>query len=353
MTSRLHHNGLQKLWQKRCRAETMYFYALKKEEKQTICNSLADRIGLPAAAVEKDWWMVQTLRLIFNMDVAEHLVFKGGSSLSKTWNIIERFSEDIDLALDREYLGYSGDITRTQVGKLRDKSFEYISKTFYPELKYQFTKAGFVDVRIQIEKIKSPDQDPLIIDITYPAVTDQSNYLLPKVLLEIGSRSLREPFTNRKIRSLISEHHSNKKFADVSVTIPTVNPERTFLEKLFLLHEEFQRSEEKMRVDRLSRHLYDIQRISLTKYAQKAFDDRELYGAIVTHRERFTRLQGVDYTSHYPPNLNPLPPDRLLSRWEKDYQTMQEEMIYGESLPFDQLIDEIKQLTERINHLKF
>ena len=142
----------------------MYFYALKKKEKQTICNSLADRIGLPAAAIEKDWWMVQTLHLIFNMDVAEHLVFKGGSSLSKAWDIIERFSEDIDLALDREYLGYSGDITRTQVGKLRDKSFEYISKSFYPELQHQFTKAGFVDVRIQIEEIKTRDQDPLIID---------------------------------------------------------------------------------------------------------------------------------------------------------------------------------------------
>ncbi|MEA1875861.1 MAG: nucleotidyl transferase AbiEii/AbiGii toxin family protein [Bacteroidota bacterium] len=110
----------------------MHWLEIDKEEKFDILNKASLESGLEPFAVEKDWWMVQTLRLIWQMDVAEHLVFKGGSSLSKGWGLIERFSEDIDLALDREFLDFSGDISRTQVGKLRDASYAYISNEFYP-----------------------------------------------------------------------------------------------------------------------------------------------------------------------------------------------------------------------------
>jgi predicted nucleotidyltransferase component of viral defense system len=101
------------------------FYWLSKSEKIEVFNEIQRKTQLPAATIEKDWWVVQTLEIVFEMDVARHLIFKGGTSLSKAWKLVERFSEDIDLALAREFLGFPGDISRTQVGKLRDASFEY------------------------------------------------------------------------------------------------------------------------------------------------------------------------------------------------------------------------------------
>lgn len=329
------------------------FLQLKPEEKREVFSFIQKDIPLPLASIEKDWWVVQTLGIVFQMDSAPHMVFKGGTSLSKAWGIIERFSEDVDLALSREFLGFEGDISRTQVGKLRDASFKYISETFLPELKEMFAKEGFSGLEIELSDVKTPDQDPVNIVVRYPSDCEESPYILPEVKLEIGSRAMREPFENRDITSLVGEKFKGRPFADESISIPCVKPERTFLEKLFLLHEEFQRPKEKIRVERLSRHLYDIIRIAGTEYAKIAMEDKELFKAIVQHRERFTKLGGVDYTSHYPPNLNPVPPKDLLDKWKSDYNAMQKEMIYGESLDFDVLIAKIEQLTHSINSIKF
>lgn len=325
------------------------FFKFPKAEKSRIFSEIQKQISLPPAAIEKDWWVVQTLKIVFQMKAAPYLVFKGGTSLSKAWGIIERFSEDIDLALSRDFLGFSGNISRTQVGKLRDASFKYISEAFLPELRQVFNQNGYEDVKMDLIEVKSPDQDPVKIAIRYPSVTHQSKYINPQVILEIGSRAMREPFTHRQFCSFVGEIFAGQPFADPKINIPCVNPERTYLEKLFLLHEEFQRLDEKIRVKRLSRHLYDIHHIANTSYAEKAMSDKELYKNIVKHRERFSRLGGIDYRTHFPPQLNPIPPDEILAKWEDDYKTMQSEMIYGESMPFDQLIDEIRKIVKHIN----
>lgn len=327
----------------------MHWNEIEKIEKIRLLEETAAARNLPVFVVEKDWWMVQTLRLVFQMEMASYLVFKGGSSLSKAWQLIERFSEDVDLAIDREYFGFSGDISRTQVGKLRDASFEYISGEFLPNLRHNFKEAGFHDVHLELDEYETTDQDPLIVKVNYPNVIERSSYIQPVVLVEIGGRSQKEPFSHRQFASIISEQFSEAPFADSQITVQCVNPERTYLEKLFLLHEEFQRPEEKIRVERLSRHLYDIHRISRSPFAQKAIRDHGLYKSIVAHRELFMKFGGVDYQSHFPPNLNPIPPDNLLPEWEKDYRVMQEQMIYGESLPFNQLIEEVKRIVGEIN----
>ena len=96
------------------------FYNIDKAEKEAIFNAGATEMGMTTFAVEKDWWVSRTLNIIFQMDIAAHLVFKGGTSLSKAWKLINRFSEDIDLAIDKEFFeGYQGEITRTQISKLR------------------------------------------------------------------------------------------------------------------------------------------------------------------------------------------------------------------------------------------
>lgn len=329
------------------------FYNLNDSEKQEVFNSVSFSTGLPAFAVEKDWWVVRTLDVIFQSHIASHTVFKGGTSLSKAWKLVSRFSEDIDLALDKGFLGFDVALTRKkEVKRLRRASFKFISERFLPELQNQF-RANGLEVEVRRAEVSSSDQDPLIIEIYYQNVVETTKYIEARVLVELGSRSLREPFSIRPIRSVIGEAFSDASFADKIIHIPSVNPERTFLEKLFLLHEEFQRPNEKIRIDRLSRHLYDIDQIAQTNFASLALKDIELYRSIVEHRQVYTYLSGIDYKSHYPPNLNPVPPKALLKAWEKDYVTMQKEMIYGYSLPFEKLIEKITQLTSHINSLKF
>jgi Nucleotidyl transferase AbiEii toxin, Type IV TA system len=327
------------------------FHKLSNNEKLEIFQATSALTDLPDFAVEKDWWVVQTLSLIFQKYNADQLVFKGGTSLSKAWGLIQRFSEDIDLALNREFLGFKGELSKSQVRKLRRASNAFVSSTFYPNLVSQFKDVTDGDVKIILAEIKTADQDPLVIEIEYPSVTSQSNYVQPKVLVEIGGRSMHDPYTPRSLSSLVGEYYPNKLFADEPIEIPVVNPERTFLEKIFLLHEEHQRPDEKRRVHRLSRHLYDIERISNTHYAATSMSNHELFQAIVVHRERFSNMGGVDYTKHFPPHLNPVPPTDVIEQWESDYNTMKEQMIFGESPSFKDLISSVQRVVDEINNL--
>ncbi len=326
---------------------------LSKSEKREVFQEISNRTALPVYAVEKDWWVVQTLRLIFQMDIAPYIVFKGGTSLSKAWDIIDRFSEDIDLSLDRSFLGFEQELSKSQVTKLRKKSFKYISEEFYPALTEQFIENGFLDVELKIRESRSNDQDPLIIEIYYPIVTVQSDYVEPRVLVELGSRSLKEPNTQRKIISLVSEYFSDKEFADTEINITAVNPERTFLEKVFLLHEEFQKPVDKIRVERMSRHLYDIERLMRAGFMDLALRSNVLYQDIVNHRKSITAIRGIDYSLHQPKTINPIPPDEIIKEWEVDYAEMCESMIYGDKLSFEELMSRIKQLKEKINNLSW
>lgn len=326
--------------------------AVPKEDKVAIYNEIALQTGMTAYAVEKDWWVTQTIGLIFETEIAPKLVFKGGTSLSKAWNLIERFSEDIDLALDRSFFGMDGELSGSQVKKLRKASFKYISEKFYPMLAAKFKEHG-LEVEIKLGEAQDSDQDPLVIEIYYPNVIEHAGYIKPRVLVEIGCRSLREPFTDCSFSSLVGSHYPTQPFADVPITVPTVNPERTFLEKLFLLHEEFQKPEEFIKVDRLSRHLYDIDRLMQTQYKKEILNNKTLYQEIVHHRRTITPVRGIDYDHHKPENINPIPPAAVSDAWKSDYQIMQEEMIYGESPNFEVLLEHIEKLKKEINSLNW
>jgi len=163
------------------------------------------------------------------------------------------------------------------------------------------------------------DQDPRIIEIYYPNIISQpTEYVLPRAQIEISCRSLREPFSVKTFGSLVDEVYADKDFAETLFQVSTVNPERTFLEKLFPLHEEFNRPQEIMRVDRLSRHLYDIYHLSKAGIAQNAISDKELYETIVAHRYKFSRVGDVDYNLHNPKTLNPIPIVEKMDEWKDD-----------------------------------
>ena len=325
---------------------------LPEDTRKNIFEQTAIYKNLPAQAIEKDWWVTFTLKLIFEMECAPAMVFKGGTSLSKGWGLIERFSEDIDLALDKEHLGFTNNNpSKKEVNQLRRLSYNYITTKFTPELQAKFNDAGLTGVTVKHQEVVNHDQDPLIVEIYYPKLTEPETYLKPGLLVEVGSRSLKEPYTVREFGTMVAESFPAQPFADKPIAVPVVNPERTFLEKIFLLHEEFQRAQDVKRIERLSRHLYDIEKLMDTEFAEKALHDRELYQTIVSYRSIFTKFGGIDYASHNPKTLKFIPPAGQLPLWEADYRQMQESMIYGNTLPFKQLIDRLTVLQERINSI--
>ena len=328
------------------------WYNIPSQTKANAYTQIAESTGMASYAVEKDWWAVQVLSAIFEMEVGKHLTFKGGTSLSKAWHLIERFSEDIDLALDRTFLGFDGKLNRTQIKRLRQETGRHISGAFVPKLEMMFKENGFKDISIRHIAQKASDADPAKVEIHYPNVIEYPGYIPPRLLLEISSSSLREPKETRPIDSLLDEHYFESAFADPPIDVPTAIPERTFLEKLFLLHEEFHRPHDKIRVARLSRHLYDVYQLLRSDHALKAINDKTLYEAIVKHRQEFYHMGGIDYNIHQPQTLNPLPIPEFRDAWEADYHLMQEQMIYGDSPPFQTIIDTIKKFTRgEINQL--
>jgi len=328
------------------------WFAIPDRTKRNAYIQIAEKTGMAPFAVEKDWWVVQVLTVIFEMDIAKHLVFKGGTSLSKAWNLIERFSEDIDLAIDRRFFGFEGALSKRQIEKLRAVSNDYMVHVFYSELQKRFQEKRMNGIEWAIEKTDNPEEDPVKIYLYYPEVIASPGYLEPSIQIEISCRSLREPFTKKTFRSLIDDEYPEMEFAQQPIEVQTVNPERTFLEKIFLLHEEFHRPIEKIRVERLSRHLYDVYHLSKTEFAEKAINDKELYETIVRHRHKFTRVGGVNYNKHHPQTINPIPIPAVIDAWKEDYKTMLEQMIYEENKPsFEEIIKKLTELKEKINAL--
>ena len=164
--------------------------------------------------------------------------------------------------------------------------------------------------------------------------------------MEIGARSLMEPTATMEIKSMISEVLPINTTLVNSSIIAAV-PEKTFIEKIFLLHELFSVGEN-MLADRKSRHLYDIEKMQDMDFAIKAISNDQLWSTIQHHRRIFTHVSGVDYSVDIRKNICLIPPPKIMEDWRMDYEKMQQTMIFGQSLIFNELIERIKQLSERI-----
>jgi hypothetical protein len=304
---------------------------------------LSFKTGIQPQAIEKDAWVTLVLRIIFNTQVSEHLIFKGGTSLSKAYHLIQRFSEDIDIAISREYLGFKGELAKGQIRKLRKKSHEFVSFEMLDILKNEFETYN-IDKQlftIEVKNKKISDKDPEIIEINYQSVFVELLYIKQKILIEIGARSLLKPSEDKEIKSIIDDYYPDSSFSEKSFTVKTILPEKTFLEKLILLHEEFTKPNDKIRYHRMSRHLYDIGEIISTGYGNRALKNKKLFKKIIRHRKVFTPVKTVNYSELQIDNLNIIPPNDFFKKYENDYIEMQENMIYGESLSFTDLINGI------------
>jgi hypothetical protein len=323
---------------------------LTNQRRKEMLNQATELTGLPAIAIEKDWWVTLCLKAVFSAPYSKHIIFKGGTSLSKAWHLIERFSEDIDLAIDRRLFGFEGDISKTQITKLRKKSCVFISNDFLKDRTRIFTDWGAIaECKLSAQPVIDSDKDPQVIEIHYDSVADTSEYLPQRVLIEASSRSLMEPVAMREINSILSMNLPGQVFSSEPFFAPAVLPQRTFLEKIFLLHEEFHKSTGKVRVDRLSRHLYDLERMMDGEYGKSALLDKVLYRNIVNHRKKFNPVKGVDYSDHTPGKIRIMPPDIAMREFAQDYSEMTRFMIYGRSLSFQRLMDRMAELQERIN----
>lgn len=327
------------------------WFSLSENDRKLVIQQVSVKKGLPQSAIEKDWWATLAMRVIFDMEFSKYFIFKGGTSLSKSWEIIERFSEDIDLGLDRSFFGFEGDLSRKGVTRLRKASCKFITQEFQEKLKEKLSNNGVEDFEIDILEFERSDTDPLAIELKYKSLTENIDYLHPRILIEISSRALREPFESRSINSYIGVEYQGNAFAGDSFYVSTVLPSRTLLEKMFLLHEEFQKSEKRdINSQRMSRHLYDISRLMDTEFLDIALKDNVLYNGIIKHREMLTNVSWVDYSKHVKETLNFIPPDSILEDYKKDYLAMQESMFFGKTDNFEDLIIKLKGLNDKINN---
>lgn len=330
----------------------------EEEGKQLLIIASGEK-GLPVAAVEKDWWVTMVLKALSMTQYAELQSFKGGTSLSKGWGLIERFSEDADIALSRNDRFAISSPSNSQLAKVRRAARHYVTKELPDELTTILNGLGVTDFSVEAEINRERDGEiyelradthPSVIYVHYrPLAADVSSYLAPKVKIEISCLSMDEPVEEREIRSFISQ--ARPEADDTFVRFRTVIPTRTFLEKMFLLHEEFQK--EKPRSQRMSRHLYDLECMMDSPFGIEALSDRTLYDDIVKHRSIFNKQDHVDYATHAPTTINFIPPQHIIEEWRKDYEQMTDLFLYHKEkrLSFDALIGRMEELIRRVRRM--
>lgn len=329
---------------------------LSKKERLEIYQEAHDRLGLSKIIIEKDWWVTVVLRALFALPYAENLSFKGGTSLSKCWNLIERFSEDVDIAINREFLGFYGSLSKTQINnRLRRASCSFVREKLQLDLQQQLEINGLNvdDFSIKVNITPTTTTDPEIIEIEYQSLFDEIDYIKRKVIVEVGGRSMNEPLQSVRLQSMLDKVFQNENFTIPPFEVQAVIPDRTFIEKICLLHEEFAKPQAFIRTERMSRHLYDLAQIMDSPIAEKALTNKQLYNSVIEHRRIFVGLKGFDYDTLVPKMIKIIPPSTIIELWRTDYETMRRTMIYGESLSFNELIDKIKQLNERINLIEW
>lgn len=338
-----------------------------------IDGSLADRLymvnhiseirNIDQESVEKDWWVTMTLKAMFGLRTAEYTFFKGGTSLSKAWNIINRFSEDVDIAIYRDFflevqgLSCAKCENNNQIKLLRKASRDFIHNELKTELEQRFYELK-LDVKVEAvttqltaegEKPIDHDSDPTVLLVHYPSIFNtKHSYVRPVIKVEISCLSMKDPFEIKHINSLISEVFADDD-DDAMTDIATITPSRTFLEKAFLLNEEYQRRNP--RTLRMSRHLYDLEKLMDTEYAKSALRDIKLYNEVIEHRKKFYHVGGVDYSLNMPDKISFCPYGDIIGRFRNDYENMKSSFIYGNPLDFDSLLQRLEELQKRFRQI--
>ncbi|MBN2746081.1 MAG: nucleotidyl transferase AbiEii/AbiGii toxin family protein [Bacteroidales bacterium] len=324
------------------------WFQYNEDERLVMLQQTAGTKKIVEQAIEKDWWVCAILMALSKTSWADFLQFKGGTTLSKAWGLINRFSEDIDIAISRSYFDLPEETTQQRTA-IRRNAFHYVKETLITEIDKILISRGIHSY--QIELITQNSSAMIVtIEVRYksilPTVID---YILPVVKIEFSAMSLNEPNSDKAITTFIHSQYP-KIDNEIKCLFKTVLPERTFLEKIFLLHEEYQK--ENPRSERMSRHLYDLEKMMDSPNAESALQNSELYKTIIKHRQKFNNIQSIDYRTHYPDQIQICPPENLQNNWRNDYENLRESFIYDESKKtFEELLTRMLELTNRIRKL--
>lgn len=333
---------------------------LDASARAEVFAETANRRGLPEALVEKDFWVCWMLGRIFSIEpLRRSLLFKGGTSLSKVFGVIERFSEDIDLAVNYAMLGFSGardplarDLSRTRQTALLLEMLEacrrYVAGEFLERLRERCT----AELGPQGPwKLAVDEQDPNIVRFFYPsAAHGQIAYIAPQVILELGTHAEFIPSGEFAICSFAAAEFPHL-FAQPLVPVTSLLATRTFWEKATILHAEFHRPPDKPLPDRYSRHYYDVAMMAARPVKQEAFTDLDLLAAVVKHKQTFYPSAWAHYPLAVPGTFRLAPPESRIQSLRQDYGEMAV-MIFGEPPPFAQIIEALVVVENELNALK-
>ncbi len=333
------------------------FLKFTDEQRRRVCEVAGTAIGLDAPSIEKDFWVCFTLRELFALpESGPHLTFKGGTSLSKCWALIERFSEDIDIVIDRAFLGFGGGQgpETAPSHKKRDERLAalkaacqtHIRDIMAPALARRFSENLPAGMSWKLTQDPS-EHDGQTLLFEYPRMFT-SPYLSPRVKIELGARSDTEPLATPTIRPYLAETLPGE-LGKSEFSLRALDPKRTFWEKASLLHEETYRVGATGPAARLARHYYDLWCLIRAGVADAAMADPDLFARVAAHRAVFFRKRKDAQESLRPGSLRLLPAAESRAGWKRDYEAMREAMFFSEPPEFDEILRVVGEFQNTFN----
>ena len=329
------------------------FLSLNRRERADILRTVAANSGRSAVILEKDIWVCWVLQALFSMPDPHPMAFKGGTSLSKVYGIIDRFSEDVDITLDYRAFNdgfdpFADGASRNQIRlfseRLRALVASYIRDVAGPALHAaaeRLAANGRHEIHI--------GDDGETIRFAYPfAVEEPGGYVRSEVLLEFGGRNVIDPNEQHAIVPDIAALASKLDYPAANVTV--LSPARTFWEKATLIHVECHRRRLANSPERLSRHWFDLTCLAAHEVGQAALSDRALLADVVGHKKVFFHAGNANYDQYLDGRLRLVPDDDQLPGLQSDYDAMCNARIVGTDAPgFDALIERIRILETDAN----
>ncbi len=321
---------------------------LPKQQRSELFSETATLLNTTKSIVEKDFWVVWTLDKIFTDDrLNKILMFKGGTSLSKVFNLIGRFSEDIDLILDWRLVSNENPLNAQESKNKQVRFNEHINENAKEYIKNELLP--IISQNLSPLCTCSMAEDGFSINVKYPNAFDD-NYLRPEILLEIGPLASWLPSDSFEISSFAAQKFPQV-FEKTKCDVNTIVAKRTFWEKATILHHEANRPEESDMPTRYSRHYYDLAMMAQNEVKEEALADLELLKNVVDFKQKFYPRTWAKYEEAIPGTLKLLPPEFRLDSLEKDYKAMGN-MIFDKYISFEEIIDSLRDLESEINSKK-
>src|SRR6266481_956061 len=305
------------------------FLTLPPDERRLYIDQAAIRRDVSPVVLEKDFWVCWLLGLLFGSEFAGSLVFKGGTSLSKVFDVIERFSEDIDLSLSPEFLNLPGAGTsRTQANKWMTKAeaacAQAVKTQIAPALEAAAeTVLGKLDGG-WFEFLTDANTNSPVLLFHYPSSQPAGfEYLKRAVKLEFGSLTDQQPVGRHPVRPWIADAIPAA-FPDWRCEVVALEVERSFWEKATILHTEYHRPAEKLAPDRFSRHYADTAAMAKHPMASKAIGQHDLRNRVVEWKSQFFGSSWANYDQAKPGTFRLVPPEARQATLRRDYEAMRD-----------------------------